>query len=130
MRNCEDVRVVYDQNLSEAIGQNVRRHRKAMGFSGAALAEQCGISAQQMHKYETGSNRISAEFVYHISKVLGIDIVEFFRDINDPCEDVGGAVACREFDPKTYNVLAAYNRISDPKIKKQVIALLKSLGNG
>tara|TARA_R110000787_G_scaffold110809_12_gene219614 strand:- start:429 stop:713 length:285 start_codon:yes stop_codon:yes gene_type:complete len=42
------------------------------------LSEQLGISHQQLQKYETGSNRLSAGILMAMSERLGVPISELF----------------------------------------------------
>jgi transcriptional regulator with XRE-family HTH domain len=44
------------------------------------LAEQIGTSHQQLQKYETGVNRISAGMLPIVAEAVGVDIIEFFQD--------------------------------------------------
>lgn len=43
-----------------------------------ALAEKIGVTFQQVQKYKNASNRMAAGRLYAISKVLGVEIQEFF----------------------------------------------------
>jgi transcriptional regulator with XRE-family HTH domain len=45
------------------------------------LAEQVGIKFQQIQKYETGANRVSASRLWDISKALEVDISFFFHGL-------------------------------------------------
>ncbi|MDR4473892.1 MAG: helix-turn-helix domain-containing protein [Nitrospira sp.] len=45
------------------------------------LADELGISHQQLQKYETGTNRISASMIVDLVQVLNIPIEELFRGI-------------------------------------------------
>lgn len=47
----------------------------------AELAERLQVSHQQLQKYETGTNRISASMAVDIINVLKIDIRDLFMDI-------------------------------------------------
>lgn len=42
------------------------------------LAQQIGISHQQFHKYENGSNRVSAAVLFKIAQILGANLEDFF----------------------------------------------------
>src|SRR5665213_254314 len=53
-----------------ALGAAVRLRRKTLGISQEALAEQCGISFQQIQKYENGANRISFSRLAQIAAAL------------------------------------------------------------
>jgi transcriptional regulator with XRE-family HTH domain len=57
-------------DVDRAIGQRVRQLRMQLGMSQQALGEECGISFQQIQKYEKGANRVSVarmlEFCEHL----------------------------------------------------------------
>ena len=53
-----------------ALGAAVRIRRRTIGMSQEALAEQCGVSFQQIQKYENGANRISFSRLVQISRAL------------------------------------------------------------
>lgn len=54
------------------IGRNIARRRKSMGLSQTALADACGISFQQVQKYEVGTNRVACSRLYVIARTLEI----------------------------------------------------------
>ena len=53
-----------------ALGAAVRIRRRTIGMSQEALADQCGVSFQQIQKYENGANRISFSRLVQISRAL------------------------------------------------------------
>lgn len=61
------------------IGTEIKRIRKALGISQMKLAEEVGVSFQQIQKYEKGINKISVEMIQHIAKALGISANTFFE---------------------------------------------------
>jgi transcriptional regulator with XRE-family HTH domain len=61
-------------NIDVEVGRLVRVHRIARGLSQTELAEQIGVTFQQIQKYESGANRISMGRLTRISRVLGVDI--------------------------------------------------------
>ncbi|MEM9965355.1 MAG: helix-turn-helix domain-containing protein [Asticcacaulis sp.] len=61
------------------VGARVRGRRKEMGLSQTELAEAVGVTFQQVQKYESGVNRISASKLFEISKVLQTSIQDFFE---------------------------------------------------
>ena len=58
---------------------HVRRERVSSGMTQPALAKAIGVTYQQMHKYETGLNRISAGRLADIAKALKLPITHFFE---------------------------------------------------
>ena len=61
-----------------ALAKAARRMRIANGVSQVWMAEQLGISAQQMHKYEIGKDRLPATYLKKISDALKVDLNKFF----------------------------------------------------
>lgn len=64
----------------------------------ADLGEAVGVSYQQIQKYETGANRISASMLYRLAHVLSISPLAFYEGLdNDQCEpsDQAGPDAVR-----------------------------------
>ena len=70
------------------VGRAVRWRRKLRGLSQQALAERIGLTFQQVQKYETGANRISASALHAISGALEVPIAFFFDGLP---ETVAGA---------------------------------------
>lgn len=56
--------------IDAQIGRNIARRRVIMGLSQSALAHSCGISFQQVQKYEAGTNRVAASRLYVIARTL------------------------------------------------------------
>ena len=60
------------------VGRAVRWRRKLRGLSQQALAERIGLTFQQVQKYETGANRISASALHAIARTLEVPVSFFF----------------------------------------------------
>ena len=67
--------------IDRAIGARIRRYRQIMGLSQSQLADQIGVTFQQVQKYENGANRVAASRLWFIAETLGISIASLFRDI-------------------------------------------------
>ena len=60
------------------VGQRIRIQRLQSGLSQTSLAEQLGVTFQQVQKYEKGVNRVGAGRLTKIAKVLGVPVASFF----------------------------------------------------
>lgn len=60
------------------VGQRVRQRRWLLGMTQQQLAEKVGIKFQQIQKYETGANRVSASRLWDIASTLDVSINFFF----------------------------------------------------
>ncbi|MGR3290413.1 MAG: helix-turn-helix domain-containing protein [Paracoccaceae bacterium] len=75
------------------VGQKVRRRRWMVGMTQQQLAEKVGIKFQQIQKYETGMNRVSASRLWDIAEALEVSVSFFFDGIDDArtAERIAGA---------------------------------------
>ena len=67
--------------IDEHIGQRVQLRRVMMGLSQKDLAQVCGISFQQIQKYESAGNRIPAARLFELSTALDTPVSFFFRGL-------------------------------------------------
>src|SRR6186997_2784894 len=79
------------QDVDRHVGSRVRMQRMAIGMSQEKLGDACGITFQQIQKYEKGTNRMGASRLHQISRVLDVP-VEFFYE-GAPSEEGTGASA-------------------------------------
>ncbi len=63
------------------VGKRVRHRRWMMGMTQQQLGDMVGIKFQQIQKYETGMNRISASRLWDIAKALDVPINYFFEGL-------------------------------------------------
>ncbi len=69
------------------VGKRVRHRRWMVGMTQQQLAERVGIKFQQIQKYETGMNRISASRLWDIAEALNAPVSFFFEGIADNAEE-------------------------------------------
>lgn len=72
------------------VGKRIRHRRWMNGTTQQQLAEAVGIKFQQIQKYETGMNRVSASRLWDIANVLDVQISYFFEGL-DENSSAGGA---------------------------------------
>lgn len=65
------------------VGRRIKLRRTLLRISQEQLAGDIGVTFQQVQKYESGHNRVSASRLYDISRVLDCPISYFFEDISD-----------------------------------------------
>ena len=74
------------------VGKRIRHRRWMNGTTQQQLAEAVGIKFQQIQKYETGMNRVSASRLWDIANVLKVDVSFFFEGMTSQSKDeVGGS---------------------------------------
>jgi len=119
------------------VGSRVRLKRTMMGLSQEKLGESLGVTFQQVQKYEKGANRIGASRLQQIAAILKTPIAFFFEDA--PGYDSPSAGLSESESPEyTIDFLAtteglqlnrAFAKIKDPKVRKKIIDLVKSLAD-
>lgn len=117
------------------VGQQVRLRRKFLGLSQQALAEDIGLTFQQLQKYERGANRISCSKLYRISVVLKVPVEYFFLGLSD--DDPGGfSDSASERAVKGFLATAegielaqVFARIKSNKVRRRITELVSSIGN-
>lgn len=63
------------------VGVKIKLRRSLLGISQERLANAINISFQQVQKYESGHNRVSASRLYAVARVLEVDLGFFFEGL-------------------------------------------------
>ena len=123
------------------VGSRVRLRRMLIGMSQEKLGELLGLTFQQVQKYEKGANRIGASRLYDISSILGVPVSYFFDDLqgehgvkarangNGAATDVDAGPYMMEFvsSAEGFQLVRAFTKITDPRVRKRMLELVKSL---
>jgi transcriptional regulator with XRE-family HTH domain len=109
------------------VGRRVRTYRLQKGLSQEKLAEQLGLTFQQVQKYEKGTNRIGAGRLQRIAEILAVPVIDFF-------EPTKGKSASNEIfelldTAASLRLMRAYLRIRDPQVKQAVAHLVEKIAN-
>ncbi|OYW58336.1 MAG: transcriptional regulator [Rhodobacterales bacterium 32-66-7] len=80
------------------VGKRIRHRRWMVGMTQQQLADKVGIKFQQIQKYETGMNRVSASRLWDVADTLGVSIAFFFEGLADTktSGDLGDMMADKE----------------------------------
>ncbi|MGF1658622.1 MAG: helix-turn-helix domain-containing protein [Rubrimonas sp.] len=106
------------------VGKRVRHRRWMVGMTQQQLGERVGIKFQQIQKYETGANRISASRLWDIATALDTPISFFFAGLDAdeaPVEAVEGATrAPADFlgDREALDLLRSYYAIPETQRRR------------
>ncbi len=119
------------------VGSRIRLRRTMIGMSQEKLGDSLGITFQQIQKYEKGSNRVGASRLQNLAGILNVPVSFFFEDAPGSDAVVPGGL---EETSTSYvvNFLSsseglqlnrAFVKISDPKIRRRLIDLVKTLAD-
>lgn len=67
--------------IDKHLGNCLRLRRRKLRLSQKTLAGRLGVTAQQLQKYEAGTNRLSAATLYALTHALDVPITEFFSGL-------------------------------------------------
>ena len=75
--------------VQERLGRAIRHRRRMMDLTLQDLAGACGVTFQQVHKYESGLCSLSASQLWAIARALGVPVTYFYEAL--AAADVWGA---------------------------------------
>lgn len=106
------------------IGKLVRQARRRVGMTLDDLAKKLGLSYQQVHKYENGTNRISAGTLAAIANILAVPVDHLFP------EDAllgGTSTGDSEVEQVRGEISRIVRTIDDPKKLAAIVTILKTV---
>lgn len=115
------------------VGSRIRLRRTMLSFSQEKLADQLGVTFQQVQKYENGSNRVGASRLYAVSRALSVPVSFFYEGYKDTA---GRAYAVAEDgvdmdkylnSRETVELIRSYYAVKDKDVRKKVLEMIKSL---
>lgn len=114
------------------VGARIRMRRRILGVSQERLAEDLGLTFQQVQKYERGANRVSASKLYEIAKSLQSPVDYFFEGLEDT---TSGGMAERG-EPFVQDLLMTseglelatlFPRIDRQRVRRRILELVRSM---
>jgi transcriptional regulator with XRE-family HTH domain len=118
------------------VGGRIRMRRRTLGVSQEKLAEDLGLTFQQVQKYERGANRVSASKLYEIARSLSAPISFFFDGLTDPTAGPGGA------EPAVDNVVhdflmtnegvelaSIFPKIKRARVRRRLLDLVRTMAD-
>ena len=104
------------------VGQRVRQQRWIVGMTQQQLAACVGIKFQQIQKYETGMNRISASRLWDIADALSVPVHHFFEGLDTKTREDGSeaveSAADHVADKESAELLRSYWSMPDIQRRK------------
>lgn len=105
------------------VGKKLRQRRRLLGMTQQKLAEEVNIRFQQIQKYESGANRISASRLWALAKALDVPVSFFFDGLN------GDTAPMEHSDMPGANGRIAAKAPADVFSNKETIDLVRAFYN-
>lgn len=130
------------------VGARIRQRRTSLGMSQEKLGDALNLTFQQIQKYERGTNRVGASRLYDLCRVFDVTADFFFEGLPnfEPAQGPNAGAppwyeqssfaekqaSFGQDEPSTANretaeLVRAYGKITDPKVRERILDLVKSL---
>ena len=100
------------------VGQRVRQRRWMVGMTQQQLGDKVGIKFQQIQKYETGANRVSASRMWDIANALDVPVSFLFEGLAGQTVGAGEARGDMLTDKEALELVRAYYSIPEAQRRK------------
>ncbi len=110
--------------IDQMVGEKIRELRTAQNFTLSELGQELGISHQQLQKYETGTNRLSAGMLAAVARVLRVPISELFLDSESSAPDKRDPVT--EARARCHTLIERTNSVAKLESMAKVLRALSS----
>lgn len=116
------------------VGARIKLKRTMNGLSQEKLADQLGITFQQVQKYEKASNRIGASRLKEIADFLGVPVGFFYEGLSPVRQgfaEEGSAAFVTDFlaTSEGLELNRSFLKIKDPQVRKRILDLVRTLSS-
>lgn len=123
--------------IDHHVGRRLRQRRRVLGLTQQKLAEDVSIRFQQIQKYESGANRISASRLWALAQALDVPVSYFFEGLDSEASPVAAAqmnghhkAPADAFSSKeTIDLVRAFYNL-DEEPRRRLLELAKAMSGG
>lgn len=115
------------RHIDRHVGERIRSRRAELGMTQHDLASLLGISYQQVQKYETGANRVSAGRLYEVARQLGSSVGFFFEGLEGQASDTVNEMAHGGTNRTTIDLARNFGRLDNNSIRGAISTLVRAL---
>lgn len=115
------------KRIDKHVGERIRLRRTELGLTQEQLAEALGVSYQQIQKYETGANRISAGRMLEIARKLAVDVGFLFEDLTDDEDQLVAPLEHGGRQRSAIELVRKFAQIKDPEVRAAIAGLVKTI---
>lgn len=113
--------------IDKVVGTQIRKQRILAKLTQQQLAKKVGVQFQQIQKYETATNRVSASRLWEIAKALDVPVSFFFPSTTKERQDEKESVAQEVLDEKEIQDLIRYYGALPEEIRDRFNKLVTSI---
>lgn len=142
--NSTNLKVIFkmkDDEIIIHIGKRLRQRRNKLGLSQEEVGKGVGIAAQQVQKYESARNVVSAIRLYQFARFLRVPVSYFYQEIEEDDSNqkshrfkgMSEERAEMEGEPKSASdrealeVIKSFKSIKDYAVRKRFADMLRTI---
>lgn len=113
-------------DVDAIVGERIRRRRILTGLTQDQLGDALGVSYQQIQKYETGANRVSAGRLYLLSQKLDVSPSWFFDGL-DTAPETADDEEMLSSSRLAIECVRNLSRIKDEKVRSAILTMIRTM---
>ena len=113
-------------DVDAIVGERIRRRRILTGLTQDQLGDALGVSYQQIQKYETGANRVSAGRLYLLSQKLDVSPSWFFDGL-DTAPETADDDEMLSSSRLAIECVRNLSRIKDEKVRSAILTMIRTM---
>jgi transcriptional regulator with XRE-family HTH domain len=113
-------------SIDRQVGARVRTRRLVLGMSQQHLAQELGVSFQQVQKYEKGTNRMGASRLQHVARTLQVPISYLFQDMPAAKQEQPSYISDFLATADGLALTKAFTRIRDKRLRRCIVDLVEA----
>jgi transcriptional regulator with XRE-family HTH domain len=110
--------------LAQGVGRQIMEERLGRGLSRLELGRKLGVPAQQIAKYDKGMDTTPLHRLFALARLFRRTPESFWMDVD---AQIAAAAGLQTADRSTLELVRAYQRIGDAKLRRQLLQLMKHL---
>ena len=118
-------------SIDAHVGKRLRQRRRLLGLTQQQLAGEVNIRFQQIQKYESGANRISASRLWSLAKALDVPVSYFFEGLGtstEPREDAETALLTKACATTAgMRIVRSVAALEDENIRRKIADLIEAV---
>jgi transcriptional regulator with XRE-family HTH domain len=112
------------------VGRNIRINRLRKSMSQEALADELGLTFQQVQKYEKGTNRVGSGRLLRISRILEVPVTALFEGSEVDGNSAENATLDLIAEPQSMRLVQAFSEIGDADVRTSLVQLVERIADG
>ncbi len=116
-------------SIDRIVGRNIRIYRLQKGLTQTELADELGLTFQQVQKYEKGTNRVGSGRLLKIATFLGVPVTALFKGSDEMADTDKQLIFDELARPHANRLLQAFARIDHDGLLRSLVQLVEEIAN-